>query len=904
MKKMDYSSNNNNNYSSVKNNNNHHNDSTTLNTYYSSGSDFTVSSSFDGDSDDDDDGDDHDYDHDYDHDHDHLHRDSNNYTSNNYSSTLVCSTTTTTTNGGGGGGGGDDNDNGRSRSRSSRSITTVNVNNVIGLGKRKRRLRHRRHDNHNEDHEDDVEEDDGDHHEDATKHGSSSGRRVRHRGLRGRGGRGDHPRRNRNDESHYVAFLLSQFKKNTIVCLRPPKKTKTKKTKKKNLSKYINPQIVFLLLAGIGWTILQLDFLVIPSSNTNNNTPPPLSSSLVSAGNVNENENENDVRARYLRYHTATAATTTPTAALDQAEAASSFESNDDRNDNDDDGISIKSEATSSSILTERQKQELEDKRHNQAFLLRRQRLQNEINTTLFSVDDFVRISSLLSMSLDGGGDINNSTTTTTTTTTTRTTTRSIFIMDENEEAILNDRRLGRRRRRGGCCSPTALFLHGGDGGGGGPFSYLDGNNGDDDGNVDDGDVDDDDGDVDAEEDIGDGINDYDDDDDDTTILPYSSSPTSSSSSTTTTSLSLDDQKLLQDFKFINNNDRRRRYYKVIPIILLDALLPGQQLFFTTSDPKFETMLQYLSQSEKDFENTRRAETERIQFVSEVGVIGFNPLSSIPSDPIQVGVTSILSSKRSSMPPFHNKGGGGVQWGINANNERVIATSFKGRQMFKLVGNPWLDPTGSFWLAHVEMIDRRFEILPQQYEAETQRLFVELPGLIEQWLTLVIDADLATPSKLQKQIQRSQIDVDVLDTSIGFEQKGLTNAETSTYSMIQSSSYDVSQSTRSSCTGTNPRTRHIIMINNNSNGSGSIMIPTTQRGRALWVVAALLNPIQGCYKKSRSLGMIGQRTVCPQDLRPAMLMCQNDFDRLLLASTALRRSIDSIRRYKLEEQQR
>jgi len=465
------------------------------------------------------------------------------------------------------------------------------------------------------------------------------------------------------------------------------------------------------------------------------------------------------------------------------------------------------------------------------------------------------------------------------------------------------------------------LILHGcGGGGGGGPFSYLDDDGGGDDG-----------GDQDANNDQDD---DHDDgaEEDDTATIPYSSSSSSCSNlvvgldddeedtttprilsgrsvhkndddteppPTTSASLSRDDQQLLQDFKF--NNHRR---YKVIPIVLLDALLPGQQLFFTTSDPKFETMLQYLSQSEKDFENTRRAETERIQFVSEVGVIGFNPLSSIPSDPIQVGVTSILSSKRSSMPPFHNKGGGGVQWGINANNERVIATSFKGRQMFKLVGNPWLDPTGSFWLAHVEMIDRRFEILPQQYEAETQRLFVELPGLIEQWLTLVIDADLATPSKLQKQIQRSQIDVDVLDTSIGFEQKGLTNAETSTYSMIQSSSYDVSQSTRSSCTGTNPRTRHIIMINNNSNGSGSIMIPTTQRGRALWVVAALLNPIQGCYKKSRSLGMIGQRTVCPQDLRPAMLMCQNDFDRLLLASTALRRSIDSIRRYKLEEQQR
>ena len=241
--------------------------------------------------------------------------------------------------------------------------------------------------------------------------------------------------------------------------------------------------------------------------------------------------------------------------------------------------------------------------------------------------------------------------------------------------------------------------------------------------------------------------------------------------------------------------------------------------------------------------------------------------------------------------------------------------------MFKLVGNPWLDPTGSFWLAHVEMIDQRFEILPQQYEAETQRLFVELPDLIEQWLTLVVDAKLATPAKLQKQIQRSQIDLDVLDTSIWSQQQNDIKNQVSSSSSTPSSRYDMSQSTTtsnsrpsslSSSDNSNnnkyPRSRSRrnninIMINNNNNGSGSIMIPTTQRDRAVWVVAALLNPIQGCYKKSPSLGLIGQRTVCPQDLRPAMLMCQNDFDRLLLASTALRRSIDSIRRYKQETNQ-
>jgi hypothetical protein len=266
------------------------------------------------------------------------------------------------------------------------------------------------------------------------------------------------------------------------------------------------------------------------------------------------------------------------------------------------------------------------------------------------------------------------------------------------------------------------------------------------------------------------------------------------------------------------------------------------------------------------------------------------------NDPIQVGVTSVLSTRPTHDTGSGGRGGGGrgIQWGLNANNERVIATSFKGRQIFQLVGKPWMDQSQSFWLAHVEIIDGRYEVLPPQHEAETQRLFVELPDLIQQWMTLVVDASIATPAALQRQIHRSQLDIDRTTTN-----RTTAGALAKEHKVSAGATGHVGASCH--VTTVTRRPFMVNVINGSRSGSGSILLPPTQRDRAIWVVAALLNPIQGCYVKSRRRGLVGQRVVCPQDLRPAMLMCQNDFDRLLLATTALRRSIDSIRRYKLEQ---
>jgi hypothetical protein len=178
-------------------------------------------------------------------------------------------------------------------------------------------------------------------------------------------------------------------------------------------------------------------------------------------------------------------------------------------------------------------------------------------------------------------------------------------------------------------------------------------------------------------------------------------------------------------------------------------------------------------------------------------------------------------------------------------------------------------------------------------------LFVELPDLIQQWMTLVVDANIATPAALQRQIHRSQLDID--RTTINRTPAGALAKEHDVTACTQEHKGASCTESKSTVT-TVTRRPFMVNVNNGSrSGNGSILLPPTQRDRAIWVVAALLNPIQGCYKKCRRRGLVGQRVVCPQDLRPAMLMCQNDFDRLLLATTALRRSIDSIRRYKLEQ---
>jgi hypothetical protein len=227
----------------------------------------------------------------------------------------------------------------------------------------------------------------------------------------------------------------------------------------------------------------------------------------------------------------------------------------------------------------------------------------------------------------------------------------------------------------------------------------------------------------------------------------------------------------------------------------------------------------------------------------EIGILGFHPQTG---DPLTTGVTA-------NIPYFSSAMGGGITYGLSRNKERVMATSFKATTTtFSVVGEPWMDPTESFYLAHVETLDDRFEILPDVQHAQAEQLFAQVPDLIEEWKAWMFLTEWTTPAQLAKRHQLSEIGAAI------------------------------------------PRTSH--------------------RDRAIWV-AALLNPVGGGAQKLKTskksninndiqhTGNNNQTiTFCP-DIRPAMLACRNDHDRLVLAVAALKSSCDFLKRYWQEHKQ-
>jgi hypothetical protein len=246
--------------------------------------------------------------------------------------------------------------------------------------------------------------------------------------------------------------------------------------------------------------------------------------------------------------------------------------------------------------------------------------------------------------------------------------------------------------------------------------------------------------------------------------------------------------------------------------------------------------------------------------------------------------------------------------------DRVIATSFKAtKQCFEMVREPWMDPTQSFFLAHVQILELekdqeywndhdqeeeegeeeeefdhhyntsgnnnsnnndddvnrdqyyyRSQRKQQQY-AKAEQLFAAIPTLVEQWKALMFQTEWSccTPATLAKQHQLQEI--------------------------------------------------------------GTIIPTTSHTDRAFWV-AALLNPVgmtplppevlsssytnPGYHTDSESsppqhhrrLPLLPNTTkkqgimTCP-DIRPDMLECRTEYDRLVVAVSALQSSCEFLQNY-------
>lgn len=226
-----------------------------------------------------------------------------------------------------------------------------------------------------------------------------------------------------------------------------------------------------------------------------------------------------------------------------------------------------------------------------------------------------------------------------------------------------------------------------------------------------------------------------------------------------------------------------RRRQVTIPILLLDCILPGQNLDLSSSDPKFVELLKYTMKSSNS---------------NEVGIIGFNPHNG---EPLNRGVTVTLDKEN-------------FTYGIKENFEPGLSVSLKGKRCFQVVGEPWLDETDSFFLANIEISDNRKETMSTEEEEKALQIFQNIPKQVEEWMDLVMDTKESGEDDL----------VQILEV-IG-------------------------------------------------------PMPDSLHQRALWV-GKLVNPSQTTLD------------VCT-DIRPAMLACRHDHDRMILASCALQSSINGM----------
>uniref|UniRef100_A0A7S2A921 Lon N-terminal domain-containing protein n=1 Tax=Trieres chinensis TaxID=1514140 RepID=A0A7S2A921_TRICV len=217
-----------------------------------------------------------------------------------------------------------------------------------------------------------------------------------------------------------------------------------------------------------------------------------------------------------------------------------------------------------------------------------------------------------------------------------------------------------------------------------------------------------------------------------------------------------------------------------MPIMILDAILPGQKLEFGSDDPKFLRLLEYALSGQDGSD--------------EIGMIGLNPHTGRP-----LNFGSTLPVVRSSV---HAHAG-----------SDVVTLEATGRRRFEVQGEPWLDPTDSFYLADVEIVDDREEALTKEDKRRAMELSDEIPKLVEEWVEWVVKAGKCDMEGMERTIR------------------------------------DLGPMPENIC------------------------------DRSIWT-AALVNPLP-------PLG------VC-LEVRPAMLACRNNLERVTLANMALHSSIDHI----------
>lgn len=58
----------------------------------------------------------------------------------------------------------------------------------------------------------------------------------------------------------------------------------------------------------------------------------------------------------------------------------------------------------------------------------------------------------------------------------------------------------------------------------------------------------------------------------------------------------------------------------------------------------------------------------------------------------------------------------------------------EGKEQFSVQGTPWLDDSGSFYFADVEILDEKHEVMSKKEEELAEEMNKEIPGLVDQFL--------------------------------------------------------------------------------------------------------------------------------------------------------------------------
>jgi Lon protease-like protein len=212
----------------------------------------------------------------------------------------------------------------------------------------------------------------------------------------------------------------------------------------------------------------------------------------------------------------------------------------------------------------------------------------------------------------------------------------------------------------------------------------------------------------------------------------------------------------------------------VIPIMILDSMLPKQKLTFQSNDPKFRRLIEYCLRTNSD-----------------LGMLGVNPQTRRP---LCRGVTVKLLKD------------------YDMTNDSILVTMI-GNERIEVQGEPWLDESKSFYLANIESVDGSDEPMTRAQEDSAQEWYNKVPHMVQEWQQWVIQSG-------------------------STDRRGLHSRMTSLGPM-----------------------------------------PTDRTERALWA-AAVINPLP-------ALG------VC-LEIRPAVLACNNDAERLTLVGQAIQSSMDHL----------